>query len=69
MNNLLKEHKKSLRVLMSVTRLHLSQPLWIAARYVVTVTGKKDVAIAWRFPCCSYTVGPYGSGPTGNYTI
>ena len=45
-NNLLKELEKSLRVLMSVTRLHLSQPLWIAARYIVTVKGKKNVGIA-----------------------
>ena len=69
MNNLLKELKKSLRVLTSVTRSCLSQPLWIAARYVVTVNGKKDVGIAQQFPHCSYTVGPYGSGPTGDYTI
>ena len=68
-NNLLKELKKSLRVLTSVTRSHLSQPLWIAARYVVTVKGKKDVGIAWQFPCCSNIVGSYGSGPTSNYTI
>ena len=31
-----------LRVLMSVTRSRLSQPLWIAARYVVMVKGKKE---------------------------
>ena len=30
--------------------------------------GKNNVGIAWRFPCYSYTVGPYGKGPTGNYT-
>ena len=27
-----------------------------------------DVGIAGRFPCCSYTVGPYGKGPTSDYT-
>ena len=27
-----------------------------------------DVGIAGQFPCCSYTVGPYGKGPTGDYT-
>ena len=68
-NNLLKELKKGLRVLMSVTRSRLSQPLWIAARYVVTVKSMKDVGITGRFPRCSYTVGPYGSGPTSDYTI
>ena len=26
------------------------------------------VGIARRFPCYSYTVGPYGKGPTSNYT-
>ena len=30
--------------------------------------GKNDVGIAGQFPCYSYTVGPYGKGPTGNYT-
>ena len=54
---------------MSVTRLHLSQPLWIAPRYIVTVKGKKDVGIAQQFPCYSYTVGPYSSGPTSDYAI
>ena len=54
---------------MSQDHTHLSQPLWIAARYIVMVKGKKDVGIAWQFPQCSYTVGPHGSGPTGNYTI
>ena len=34
----------------------------------MTVKGKKDVGIAQRFSCCSYTVGPYGSGPTSDYT-
>ena len=29
---------------------------------------KKIVGIAGRFPCYSYTVGPYGKGPTGDYT-
>ena len=29
---------------------------------------KKIVGIARQFPCYSYTVGPYGKGPTGNYT-
>ena len=41
----------------------------IAARYVVMVISKKDVGIAWRFPCCNYTVGPYDSGPTANYMV
>ena len=41
----------------------------IAARYVVTVKGKKDVEITQRFPCCNYTVGPNGSGPTADYSI
>ena len=41
----------------------------IVARYIVTVKGKKDVGIAWQFPCCNYTVGLYGSGPTANYSI
>ena len=27
-----------------------------------------DVGIARRFPCCSYTVGQYGKGPTSDYT-
>ena len=27
-----------------------------------------DVGITGRFPCCSYTVGLYGTGPTGDYT-
>ena len=58
-----------LRVLTSVRRLCLSQPQLIAARYVVMGEGKKDVGITGQFPRCSYTVGPYGSGPTGNYTI
>ena len=35
----------------------------------MTVKGKKDVGIAWQFPCCNYTVGPYGSGPTADYSI
>ena len=39
-----------LRVLTSVTRLHLSQPLWIAARYVVTVKGKKRCGNCWAIP-------------------
>ena len=30
--------------------------------------GKNNVGIARRFPCYSYTVGPYGKGPTGDYT-
>ena len=57
---------QDLRVLMSVTRSHLSQPLWIAARYIVTVKGKKELYVGsvWRFPHCNYTVGPYRSGPT-----
>ena len=29
---------------------------------------KKIVGIAQRFPHYSYTVGPYGKGPTGDYT-
>ena len=29
---------------------------------------KNDVGIAGQFPHCSYTVGPYGKGPTGDYT-
>ena len=29
---------------------------------------KKIVGIAGRFPRYSYTVGPYGKGPTGNYS-
>ena len=29
---------------------------------------KKIVGITRRFPCYSYTVGPYGKGPTGDYT-
>ena len=29
---------------------------------------KKIVGIAQQFPCYSYTVGPYGKGPTGDYT-
>ena len=29
---------------------------------------KKIVGIAWQFPHYSYTVGPYGKGPTGDYT-
>ena len=32
--------------------------------YVVTVKSKKIV----RFPHYSYTVGPYGKGPTGDYS-
>ena len=27
-----------------------------------------NVGIAGQFPRCSYTVGPYGKGPTGDYT-
>ena len=27
-----------------------------------------DVGIAGGFPRCSYTVGPYGKGPTSDYT-
>ena len=57
-------HNHGLRVLTIVTRLHLSQPQWIAARYIVMVKGKKDMGIACQFPCCNYTVGPYGSRPT-----
>ena len=57
------------RYLRVLTRSRLSQPQWIAARYVVMGEGKKGVGIAGQFPRCSYTVGPYGSGPTGNYTI
>ena len=30
--------------------------------------GKNNVGIAGQFPRYSYTVGPYGKGPTGNYT-
>ena len=30
--------------------------------------GKNNVGIARQFPRYSYTVGPYGKGPTGNYT-
>ena len=41
----------------------------IAARYIVTVIGKKDVGITWLFTCCNYTVGQYGSGPTADYSI
>ena len=41
----------------------------ISARYIVMVKGKKDVGITWQFPCCNYTVGPYGSGPTTDYSI
>ena len=41
----------------------------IAARYIVMFKGKKDVGIAQRFPHCNYTVGPYGSGPTTDYSI
>ena len=29
---------------------------------------KKIVGITRQFPCYSYTAGPYGKGPTGNYT-
>ena len=29
---------------------------------------KKIVGITRRFPHYSYTVGPYGKGPTGNYS-
>ena len=29
---------------------------------------KKIVGITRQFPCYSYTVGPYGKGPTGDYT-
>ena len=29
---------------------------------------KKIVGIAGRFPRYSYTLGPYGKGPTSNYT-
>ena len=48
------------------TKVNLNR---IAAGYIVTVKGKKDVGIAWQFPCCNYTVGPYGSGPTADYSI
>ena len=41
----------------------------ISARYIVMVKGKKDVGITWQFPCCNYTVSPYGSGPTTDYSI
>ena len=41
----------------------------IAARYIVIVISKKDVKIAWWFPCCNYTVGLYGSGPAANYIV
>ena len=41
----------------------------IAARYIVMVISKKDVGITWQFPRCNYTMGPYGSGPTTNYSI
>ena len=38
-------------------------------RVMVMVRIKNDdVGIAGRFPCCSYTVGPYGKGPTSDYT-
>ena len=30
--------------------------------------GKNNVGIAQRFPHYSYTVGPYGKGPTSDYT-
>ena len=30
--------------------------------------GKNNVGITGQFPRYSYTVGPYGKGPTGNYT-
>ena len=30
--------------------------------------GKNNVGIARQFPRYSYTVGPYGKGPTGDYT-
>ena len=36
--------------------------------YIVTVKSKKIMGIARQFPCYSYTVGPYGKGPTGDYT-
>ena len=36
--------------------------------YVVMVKVRKIVGIAGRFPHYSYTVGPYGKGPTGDYT-
>ena len=36
--------------------------------YIVTVKSKKIMGIAGQFPHYSYTVGPYGKGPTGNYT-
>ena len=29
---------------------------------------KNNVGIARQFPCYSYTVGPYGKGPTSDYT-
>ena len=29
---------------------------------------RKIVGIAEQFPCYNYTVGPYGKGPTGDYT-
>ena len=30
--------------------------------------GKNNVGIAGQFPRYSYTVGPYGKGPTSDYT-
>ena len=41
---------------------------WIATRYVVMVKVRKDVGITRQFPHYSYTVGPYGKGPTSDYT-
>ena len=36
--------------------------------YVVTVKVRKIVGISGKFPHYSYTVGPYGKGPTSDYT-
>ena len=58
--------KSSYEMSQDCTKVNLNK---IAARYVVMVISKKDVGIAQRFPCCNYTVGPYGSGPTANYSI
>ena len=49
------------------TKVNLNR---IAARYIVMVKGgKKDVGTTQRLPCCNYTVGPYGSGPSADYSI
>ena len=34
---------------------------------IVTVVDKELLGIVAQFPCCNYTVGPYGSGPTAIY--